>query len=167
MSGKTNKIKGFTLLEMLVTMAISSLLTYFAWEGYLFFNRYYGSVYKKTTEYNTLVEFDNVLQRDLWNAGAAELDGDGLSISAGGKKTFYIFRKDFIVRKSLSSADTFKVSVLKFSGLLDKEPIVKGLIDKLSILILSEGKQLECFYDTHYSPADRLLFEQKILRDAR
>lgn len=128
---KVDKIKGFTLLEAMVSLLISTLLVAFAFGLYLDFSKSYNQFDESNTRLYELMMFKNSLTSDWFKARVPKTKENFLLLKdqLKGTNVQYEFLDESIVRHK-DRLDTFQVGVreLKYNY-LNKESNVLNRLD--------------------------------------
>lgn len=126
------KIEGFTLLEAMVSLLLTTLLVALAFGVYINFSKSYSIFDKSTTRLTELLQFKNALSSDWFKSDHPMGNEAYLDLLDEQKNELitYEINDDWIVRKSWVN-DTFQISVkeMEFSYLNKQEEI----IEKISI----------------------------------
>lgn len=106
-------IKAFTLLEMIFVMMLTAIVTGLT---YMYFTQFSHYLKKSTSSDNFYVNFNLfcfVLNKDLSESSVIRFNGkDEIYTGFDDKKeTLYRIEKNFIIRESESSTDTFKFKI--------------------------------------------------------
>lgn len=123
------KVNGFSLLEALIGILLSSILVVFTFSIYKNFNTYYFTYTKQTERLNSILEFKRILNKDVLNATTISGDKEELFFINTKEKIAYRFLDTTVIRKSINEKafDLKSNEVdLKFSENTDK--IVKATI---------------------------------------
>lgn len=109
---KRRKINGFTLLEAMVSLMISTLLVAYAFGLYLDFSRSYNQFEEKNSRLFELMQLKDNLSSDWFKSRIPKAKGNILFLEdeITGKNIQYEFLEGSIVRYKVRP-DTFKFSV--------------------------------------------------------
>jgi type II secretory pathway pseudopilin PulG len=126
--GNTNKVPAFTIIEVLVTLMITSLVILISSTVYVTFSGYFNGFKANSEMHQQLFLFDRQINLDFQNAGKAFLSGDDLVISHNNNEEInYRFVDQMIVRLENENSDTFHI---QFSN-LQFNYYLPGLIDEV------------------------------------
>ncbi|OFY26028.1 MAG: hypothetical protein A2X01_00250 [Bacteroidetes bacterium GWF2_35_48] len=105
------KIKAFTMMELLVTIVISSLVIGFALGVYFHLNNYYLKGHSKFTEVNEVISLYSLMNTDMENAREMYVLSDRINFAGINTSICYKFYNEYIVREQQFSTDTFFIIV--------------------------------------------------------
>lgn len=145
------KAKAFTLIEVMVTLTISSLVIAFALWGYLNVNRYLN-IYRQREEQNiALSQFIGQLEHDIYKCSLMKVHRDVLILSFPNDIIReYEFYSEYALRYSEDVVDTFFVSIPSFKGF--NIPDNDNLSDELELTIVLYGLEKKYIFHKFYSP---------------
>lgn len=92
------KVSGFTLLEAMVSILLSSLLVLFTFSIYSNFNQYYFIYTQQTDRLNTIVNFRKTFNNDWNNALLVKGSDEELLLTNKEKLVRYEFQDSIVVR---------------------------------------------------------------------
>ena len=142
------KLPAFTLIELMITMLISSISFGIIYSGYEIVSKQYQS-YKSSNEIIADALYLNVLMAsDFSKARNAQKNDDGFQlIDYENKSTIYELSEEYIVRKVSFSTDTFNVPVKNISFLMNNSDVVTEpyWIDEVSFDV-NINKQAQTFH---------------------
>jgi|TARA_B110001469_G_scaffold119895_1_gene127882 prepilin-type N-terminal cleavage/methylation domain-containing protein len=149
------KFKAFTLVEILVTMAISAVVMAFSYQCLTYINQYFNQTKNTQHMLSECVRLQSFLYRDFDSAEAILFEENELSIV--GKKAIYQFG-EFPVRIKGIVNDTFKLKVLN-------DRTVVGLYDSnlvhhlhLECMLLKDTLVLE--FNKTYTSKIKMAYEK-------
>jgi len=151
------RIKAFTIIEVVVTMTIAAILMGITYTSYQIVNKSYRSFNVKNNEMAALERLDELLKKDFNRSGIIEKDEKGIVIKSSRDTVQYEFARDFILRISAIS-DTFKIKneglstsfedqLVGGQGLSDEE----DRLDGLNISLLLQNEKIRYHYHKDYS----------------
>jgi len=152
-----NKFKAYTIVEMIVTMLITSVTISIAYSSFRIINGQFG-LYKSRSHRNyELVLLDKFMMKDFTNAARVIRNAEGYSCQYPDKEIDYEFEESYILRKS-NLTDTFKLKLMepKFYFMNEEEFVPGSLIDKVEFTGIIEEESLSFLYKKEYG-ADILL----------
>lgn len=149
------KVGGFTLLEAMVSILLSSLLVLFTFSIYRNFNQYYQIYSKQTDRLNTIINFKQTFNRDWEQALKIEGDENEVSLINDLNSVFYEFKDSIIVRNG-NSKITFALiaSDIKLERELNTSNITKIALE------LENNKQTFLFSFSKYYGIESLVNKQ-------
>ena len=145
------RMKSFTLIELIVTMIISSIGIGIMGSAYRIVNHQYSS-YKKMNEgishikqLNALLhkDFDNAMQVN-WRNGTLEILNE-----KDEKEIIYKFNHNTITRLQANVNDVFEIKIIGIKGMLMDQPLT-GIIDELQIEVLVNGANQHFHFKKQY-----------------
>ncbi len=121
----SSRLPSFTIMEMLVAMAISSIIIASGAFLYLNFNKYVASSVQKNETENAVILFSKVFQEDVRQAEDIEQFTDELTMKSERKGLVsYVFSDEYIIRQQQEVTDTFSFVVenlvISFDPLLNR-----------------------------------------------
>lgn len=153
----TNKLKSFTILELIVVMILTGLLVGI---GYMIINIYILQDLRAKKSFNyweSYITFKRVFRRDLFDAALLEKRDDRTLICNPG--IAYEFNDSCIVRKLENGmTDTFYLHYQHLNWMIletSSHPLIKGI--ELDILFGNESIPFSVF--KHYSSSDLFYVE--------
>lgn len=152
-----NKLKAYTIVEMIVTMLITSVTISIAYSSFRIINGQFGQYKTRSHRNYELVLLDKFMMKDFTNALRIIKNADGYSCQYQDKIINYEFEDSFILRKS-NLTDTFKLKIVepKFYFMNEEEFVPGSLIDKVEFTGIIEDESLPFLYKKEYG-ADILL----------
>ena len=160
------KLKAFTLIELLIGLIISSLVISFSYLCY-------GIVFEQFESYKTTkheiyegMQINTLLERDLDNAHIAYYSAPSLTLINENKADLkYHFDKAFIVRNNGEEKDTFNLKVNKTNPIFimnnNEEPLKLLKALSLEIELLDDKETLH--YTKRYGAA--VLLNELAIKD--
>ncbi|CAL2063779.1 type II secretion system protein [Tenacibaculum sp. 190524A05c] len=122
-----NKVKAFTLTELIVVMIISTILISLAFTALSMVKRQIGHIQKRTEIKNELISLEKVLHKDFNWYGLGEFNTNRLKFKNPIDSVKYTFEDNFLLRNK----DTIKIAVSNLAVYLDGNTVKKGKIDAL------------------------------------
>lgn len=139
------RLKAFTLLELLVAMAVTGLVISIAGLAYNMLDKQFHA-YRKTSEEVALVfQLNNRIITDFANASLIERTGEGLVMQRANKEPVqYLFTGKNVLRIEAGHRDTFHISIEEVTSLFKQEEQVLGTIDELYLdaIVLKDRERL-------------------------
>jgi len=149
------KLKAFTVIELIMSLLISSVVIAIAFYAFLFLNKQFIRYNSRSGEINEYIIFKTAVENDLKNSEYL-LDSTGLLVFKGTNNSDIIYQVsgDYIVRQNEFSIDTFKIANTGFIASYDPKSnnIINGLLFKPVLL----GQDLEIKFDKPFS-AEQLM----------
>ena len=102
-----NKLPGFTLLEQIIVLALTTILVLIGFTAVLNFQKLLLRVRDNAAKDRSVYLFHQVLEGDLKVSDSAEWDG-GLNIVKPTGTVRYEFENLFLIRQSKEAIDTFR-----------------------------------------------------------
>ncbi|MDB5122339.1 MAG: hypothetical protein JWP94_468 [Mucilaginibacter sp.] len=154
------KIKGYTIMEVTVTMLVAGILIGITYTMYSLIYKSYGAFDRKNQDMVVLASLDGVLARDFNRAEFVLKDTDGLSLRYNGHRIRYQFEPDYVTRTD-TRTDTFKVKAEEVTTSFDGKPANQGFpaaeqnkVDELALSILYGKERIPFHYFKSYSSAN-------------
>lgn len=95
-----NKLKGFTLMELLIVMVISSLVIMLSYQLISFFYEEYYSYRDINDRYYHWNKFEHEFSEDVFKADKVTMKSRSIILEMDGQETVYKFSNDQVVRFS-------------------------------------------------------------------
>jgi type II secretory pathway pseudopilin PulG len=110
------RVKGylpsFTIVEMLVVLALSAIVFASGAFLYLNFNKYVNTAIQKNDAENSAILFYNAFKNDVQVADVIQTNPDEVTMNSAAKgKVLYLFNDDYIIREQEEVLDTFVFDV--------------------------------------------------------
>ncbi|MBO9702109.1 MAG: prepilin-type N-terminal cleavage/methylation domain-containing protein [Sporocytophaga sp.] len=159
-----NKFKAYTIVEMIVTMLITSVTISIAYSSFRIINGQFGQYKSRSHRNYELVLLDKFMMKDFTNSIRVIRNTEGYSCQYLDKSIDYEFEESYILRKS-NLTDTFKLKIVepKFYFMNEEEFVPGALIDKVEFTGIIEEESLSFLYKKEYG-AD-ILVEKEIRED--
>lgn len=139
------KVKGFTLMELLVGMVISALVISFGYQAFHLIGKQFSSYRSAKKELNERELFQSVFSRDLASSYTARKIQNQIDLALDSSRIEYKFEDEFILRNTNLSKDTFYLPVREMSTGAADFDLTDTLIRmiKLRLLVNQEEQFLE------------------------
>lgn len=157
------KLKAFTILELIVALAISSVLISIGYYSVLVvFKMFKGNV-SQSQEITAYYLFKKTLDNDFRRCDFAGegSDSPGLLLRSvkDSNRIAYEFRKNYIIRQMNNAVDTFHIQTSEFETGFYSNNI--KLIKHISLIHQLDGKPVRSIYTKRYSAFQVLAFENQ------
>lgn len=136
-----NKVKAFTLAEMLVVLVVGSIVISMA---FFVLNTVRYQIFSAQKNYKKKQElqfFENILSRDF-NLNTAFFKGNILTLTNTKGKIEYVFLDTLILREQ----DTFKIKVSAKKMFLDGLVVIDKTIDAIEISLSKDFNKRQLFF---------------------
>jgi Tfp pilus assembly protein PilE len=152
-----NKIKAYTIVEMIVTMLITGVTISIAYSSFRIINGQFGQYKARSQRNYEVVLLDKFMMKDITEAVRVVRNTNGFSCLYIDKTIDYTFESTYILRKS-TLADTFNINVLepKFTFMDEEEFVPGALVDRVEFAGVIEDETIPFIYIKEYG-ADILL----------
>ncbi len=147
------KVNGFTLLEAMVSILLSSLLVVFTFSIYKNFNQYYFIYSRQTERLNSILHFKQTFNRDWNNALLITSSEKQLYLSNNKQTVFYDFLDSTIVRKG-NITTTFDLIPKTFSTTSN---LANEKITEVELEIMNNQQSFLFSYFKEYGIKDQVL----------
>jgi len=122
------RLKGFTLIEIITTMVLSSSIIAVLYLGYSLTGKGFMNYKIKTKKNSDIHQLYNALSYSFFNARMITGSHNNLNFDMGKHEVRYCFRSNYITRTHLAVIDTFSLYTINSQATyLDKE--IKDMID--------------------------------------
>ena len=105
------RIKGFTLLELVVVMILTGIAVTLVYRAYIYISQTYSVYVDSRERILELGEFQTVFQGDLDAAEKADAGQNKISLLFDQKLIHYHFIDSMVVREQKSRLDTFQIGL--------------------------------------------------------
>jgi len=128
-----NKLPGFTLLEQIIVLALTTILVLIGFTAVLNFQQLIVKVRDNAGKDRSVYLLHNVLENDIRNSETIGWDG-GLNIGKATGTVRYEFGNVFLIRETTEAIDTFRfvASDVAISGINGNEALVESISFNLS-----------------------------------
>lgn len=137
-SHDTIKIKAFTLLELLVVMVLTIIVTAIAFNAYLIMQQQYISFKSRQNKVLDFQFFNTVLAKDFQSEGLIKRDGQQVIFYQPVHNIIYDFDENKILRSQQTitkNKDTISFDHKGFKTYFQSDIVNKGLIDSMVLSI--------------------------------
>lgn len=143
------RVEGFTVMEILVTMVISSIVVLTAFEFYNIFNKLLLKKNNTMESGKEMLQFFNVLDKDAAKAVSMELSASGLIMkNYNDDPVRYVFYDDFVIRAMDIVSDTFRIKVMNLNSIKDQ---VTGFDRILTMELVNKTDTFPLFMEKSYT----------------
>jgi Tfp pilus assembly protein PilE len=147
------KVTGFTIVEILITMIVSGIVVLSAFQFYNIFNKLLLQKSRTMAEGKEIIQFYDVLKNDVAKAITMKSSGKELLMEIPEKKIRYEFFNDYVVRIQNAMADTFLVDIIDMNTIKD---LTTGYDKSIILEILKNKETFPVILEKNY-PNDVLL----------
>ncbi|MCH2045922.1 MAG: hypothetical protein MK212_17530 [Saprospiraceae bacterium] len=144
------KLKGFTILELILGMLLTSILFSIVILAYKMFNQQYTSYETLTEENLSLNRLHSLLQEDIYRADYVLLEGNWLQCIKE-QTTFYKFTKQFTLREIEGRTDTFHFSVIELRAEFQNQAVDFDWVEDLELQLQFGEKIVNLTFRKTYS----------------
>jgi hypothetical protein len=153
------RVEGFTVMEIMVTMVISSIVVLTAFEFYNIFNKLLLKKNNTMESGKEMLQFYNVLENDATKAISIELSTGSLIMKNYKEDPVrYEFYDDFVIRNRSIISDTFRIKIMNLNSIKDQ---VTGFDRILTMEMVSNIDTFPLFLEKSYT--NDVLINSKIL----
>ncbi len=121
MSNKTKKIKAFTILEIVISLAIMSIIIAMVYTIYTLMSAQLFEYSDQTEQVNAYNQINVTFKRDLHNAIKIKEINNQVYLLSGKDTVQYEIFENKLVRSTQTMVDTFRVKVSKFKKMNEDE----------------------------------------------
>ncbi|MDF2456907.1 MAG: hypothetical protein K0R51_2900 [Cytophagaceae bacterium] len=156
-----NKIKAYTVIEMLVVMLISAVSIGITYTTYRIFANQYISYKRNSETIAQYVTLDRLLATDFLKADKVLKTSDGILVKMQTKEVNYKMNEEYVLRYDHSLIDTFRVGGVEFTYWWNGEQqhLPDRLIDQLKFESNYKEEKLEYVFLKKYG-ADAWMYEE-------
>lgn len=149
-----NKLKAFTLLELLIGMLISSLMITFCYTGYSLIYRHFLNYKSIKEEIITSAQLHAALNNDFITSKTINFDADVLTLTRkSAPPLLYIFKANNIIRTDNQTSDVFYLKTRNIKPItLDTSPNMQSpYLVSLSFETLFFNESKYFYFSKRYS----------------
>ncbi|WP_169737685.1 pilus assembly FimT family protein [Prolixibacter bellariivorans] len=132
------KLKGFTLMEQLIAIALTSLLLLIGFTAVMNFNRLFRQIRLNAGEDRSVLLLETQLANDWQACNEARWD-EQLTLKKAFSTITYQFEPEYIVRSYDMQSDTFRLSSRELN--INEVSGTKGLVRTLSFQVPTTNEQ--------------------------
>ena len=150
-----SNIKAFTILEIVIALAIMSIIVGITYSIYTMLSGHLISYDRNTEVTNSYNELDTRLQLDFYNAHTFTYKMDTISFEANNDTITYTYFEDQFIRKSNQRLDTFSIKITSFKALSEKYSKAKpykGIVVNYDLL----GVPITATYFKNFGNVERI-----------
>ncbi|MBN8696074.1 MAG: prepilin-type N-terminal cleavage/methylation domain-containing protein [Bacteroidetes bacterium] len=136
------KLKGFTLLELLIGMIISSIVISVCYTVYYMVNKQYVEFREVRSELVNLMFLNSELENNFYHSNNVQMSDKELCFGYRDKSICFVFMDSVVVRKEAMVSDTFRVKVNNFEIIENNEGLVSSFY--INAILLEDSVSL-CF----------------------
>lgn len=151
------KLKGFTLSEILVSLAISSLVILAAVSIYYITLKSAGNFNFRRTNNTEFLNFLYRFENDFEECQTITLQHNKLIIKCENDSTNYQFSETNVIISKKNIVDTINVQIIEIKYYLDSNLVENGLINAITITFLFEGRNKEVLINKKYDACNYLV----------
>jgi prepilin-type N-terminal cleavage/methylation domain-containing protein len=146
-----NKIKAFTLIELIVVMLIGTIVVVFLWTGYEFINKNYSRWTGKNQQVLDLIGFERLFRKDIRNSAVVKMGHNYFSLTGDLENIEYHFLSNVVVRKANDQADTIRCDVASYEvTYLNEECNNEKFICEINMITRLNGKEVSLSFCKDY-----------------
>jgi len=163
---KRTKLKAFTLLELLVTLLISSLLVGILYSSLYFIYKRYGELSKRSEGLLEVSSFRRALTHDFKTSAFNLAGASAVACLTDSSRTEYLFEEDYVLRiyedAVVTQVDTFLLACTPPQFFRDKQEVYNEgeLVEALTFEALTGEEKYPFSIQRNYSAAARMRFEE-------
>ena len=141
------KLKSFTYQELLVAMAISTVVVLISLSVYHILNHQFSGYRKYHRNMNELQMLDFALHHDIEIADSIIMSEDNLMLYKKGKDPVkYFFNKDHIIRSNNLISDTFFIKPASINTSFESNNPNDGLVNQINLEVQRSDTVLKFNY---------------------
>ena len=156
------RVKGFSLMETLIVLVISGLITGAVYFVFTAATRYYAQLQATGAEVQNINGLHTILSNDVNKSESIRLINEGLSMEddRGKRIALYSFYDDRVIRHQLDHSDTFRCKDLFVDVSFRRQPVKdRGLLDMIEVDFVVRGEKVSLKIFKEYSVSSLLNFE--------
>lgn len=156
------KLKGFTLAELMITLALSSILVSFSFLGLKYVQRLLHQFREQSYFITQLNELNKRLNSSVNNSRSIFLENDKkLIFRADSMNSSFEFKPDMILSIKSNQTDSFKVETkdLKFEYEPIGENISAALINKIEFNVYFHKQNFHLIFNKNYDAYSKFILE--------
>lgn len=153
------KLKAFTILELIVVMILTSILTGGVYLAFQLVNQYMHVQTEQREDSLTMTNFNYLMTHDFDQSDIIERTDQMLYFTSSKINLQYDFYPNFIIRQSIkpyANPDTFLLSSQAWATQREGHDIVEGVIDHLSVDLIFFEKERRWHWTKTYTANEKL-----------
>lgn len=155
MKCRSNNIKAFTILEIVISLAIMSIIVAMVYVIYSLLSKQLYEYKSETELVNNYSQLDVALKRDIYSSKKLSyIDGE-LHLSNDSKTIRYKESNNKLIRKSSSVVDTFLVHVEEFK-IYEEDFLLGNNRKRIAVRYKLFDQELEAVYFKDFGVADHI-----------
>ena|GEM_PF-6462681 len=162
----SRRLSGFTLLELLVVLVVSSLLFTMAYTALRLVQRQQAVLERKTALWSQLSTWQQLLEADFRASHRVEAAAEQLQCFRPSGQVTYVFRDSILTREQGETLDTLPAVVRQATYFWQGLPCQAGPVDEISLLTLAARDTFYLQATVHYAAQQLLAVPAAPLPDA-
>jgi prepilin-type N-terminal cleavage/methylation domain-containing protein len=157
------KLRAFTLMELMVTMVVSSIVIGAIYSGFDIVRKQFSVYQDKNGKVAELLFFNSLINKDIINASSVmRTDIELIMINNNDRKITWVMDEQMIVRRDHLSEETFDLPVRNFECRLQSEEVTRenAYIDEILFDIYLKNDQQQFHFKKNYGTDFLLTAEQ-------
>ncbi|HYE55526.1 MAG TPA: prepilin-type N-terminal cleavage/methylation domain-containing protein [Chitinophagaceae bacterium] len=152
------KIRAFTVMELVISLMISSIVISIAYYAWLLVSRQFGDYQERSVRVQEYVLFTKALETDLDRAVLLRDSAGLLNVYGKDGSVYYRFAEEYVLRQGVEFADTFRVGVkdVVFGYVHDTLPAVQ----KVNVVLRLNEQAMENIFYKQYSATELMNAEK-------
>lgn len=167
------KVNAFTLIELVISMLITSILAAIIYTSLFFFFNRQNELVKKNESILEVASFSRAIVHDFDVSSYVSLDDGNVYCTGDSSQIKYAFEDDQVIRQLNgieTAVDTFQFKCSQLQYFLYGKEVAgtSGIIDALTFQAVDHrGDQYSFFVQRSYTMAERMSFEIMKKNDGR
>jgi prepilin-type N-terminal cleavage/methylation domain-containing protein len=151
----TNYIKAFTILEVVISLALMSIIIAMVYSLYAMLSKQLHVYNDETELVNNYNQLNSLLSRDVHNSNKLVSNAQGLYLLSSKDTVNYYVNNDNLIRVKNQDIDTFQVIISNFKTV--KEDVLLGNnIQRIEATYDLFGEQIDAIYFKDYGVSDNI-----------
>jgi Tfp pilus assembly protein PilE len=161
---RANKIRSFTLIEMVLAMLFSAIIVGMAYSAITIFSRLYDNYYFKRSAQADLQLISQAMARDFSQSALIQLDGNKITLRdlSGTSVLNYAVEEDYLIRNAEFKSDSIRMDKLGLRCFYEGRAIESGILDHLVLDFTSDLLPASISITKDYSAEELFVYDDSV-----
>lgn len=144
------RLKGFTIIDIIITLIISTMLIAFLWNGYYFITKQYNNLSNKNSKLADFITLESQLRKDFNNAVRVTYLKEEVNCIGKNQNTLYKLNNKYVIRNQNSRIDTFPIAITDIN--VQFLNIGSNTVESITLNIDLNSTPISLFFKKTYYP---------------